>query len=171
MWLSKCRAKGISGCTAECNSGPDPLCPAAVLWPYLENLTGNFSLKTRLSVWNGLSLERHHSWFPAFWKQTLQKNKIGENALFYCFGQSFLFPVSFFIGNKEGCFRWHFLRWKTFLWKIIGVFQLPPYESPINSNPAAGAINPYFCSLAKLYWNQWSRAQLAARIVIRSVAN
>lgn len=124
--------------------------------PYLEKLSGNFSLKTRLSVWNGLSWERHCSCFSVFWKQILQKNKIGENALFYCFGESFLFSVSFFIGNKKGCFQWHFLRWKAFLREIIGVFQLPPYESPINSNPAAGAINPCFCTLAKLYWNQWS---------------
>lgn len=115
--------------------------------------------------WEGIIL------VSLFFGNILQENKIGENALFYCFGQSFLFSVSFFTGNKEGCFHWHFLRWKKFLWKIIGLFQLPPYESPINSNPAAGAINPYFCTLAKLYWNQWSRARLAARMVIRSVAN
>jgi len=32
---------------------------------------------------------------------------------FIAIGQSFLFSVSFFIGNKEGCFHWHFLRWKN----------------------------------------------------------
>lgn len=81
--------------------------------------------------------------FPYFFGKKNLTEK-GENALFYCFGQSFLFSVSFFIGNKGSCFHWHFLRWKKFLWKIIGVFQLPTYESPINANPAAEAINPFF---------------------------
>lgn len=171
MWFSNCRAKGITCSTAACNHGPDHLCPTAVPWPYLEELTGILSLKTRLSVQNGLSWEGRNSCFPIYFSLNLTEKQNRENELFYCFGQSFLFPVSFFIGNKEGCFHWHFLRWKKFLWKIIGVFQLPTYESPVNANPAAEAINPYFRILAKLCWNQWSRAHLTARMIIRSVAN
>jgi len=79
--------------------------------------------------------------------------------------------VSFFICNNANCFLYHFFRMKKVPWKIIGGFQLPTYKTPVNSNPAAEAINPCFCTPAKLCWNQWSRAHLTARMIIRSVAN
>lgn len=62
----------------------------------------------------------------------------------------FCFQFHFSFATKQIVFSGIFFRMKKFLWKIIGVFQLPTYESPINSNPAAEAINPYFCTLAKL---------------------